>query len=132
MNILLSNLDLQLDSYSSFRLKPKFPNNRSLLSFQIKDLINHLIPQWKTFSIHALFDGPITQEILKIRISTDLEPNYIWTPSSSGLFSTSPAYRLINMQSSINDPLSPPNHFWKSSWKLNLNDRLKLFLWKIA
>jgi hypothetical protein len=36
------------------------------------------------------------------------------------------------MHSSITDPQSLPIHFWKSLWKLNLNDRLKLFLWKIA
>ena len=29
-------------------------------------------------------------------------------------------------------PVLFPPFFWKSIWKLNLNDRLKLFLWKIA
>ena len=62
----------------------------------------------------------------------DTEPTFIWTSASSGLFSTASTYRLINKHSSIDDPHSPPHHFWKSLWKFNLNDRLKLFLWKIS
>jgi hypothetical protein len=48
------------------------------------------------------------------------------------LFSTKSAHKLISSQRIVPTviPLSPSQ--WKLFWKLNLNDRLKLFLWKIA
>jgi hypothetical protein len=53
-------------------------------------------------------------------------------PPTNGLFSTKSAYRVISSQRTnlSLSPLAVAN--WKLLWKLNLNDRLKLFLWKIA
>jgi hypothetical protein len=53
-------------------------------------------------------------------------------PFANGLFSTKSAHKLISSQRShlSNFPLPAAN--WKKLWKLNLNDRLKLFLWKIV
>jgi hypothetical protein len=74
----------------------------------------------------------IIKEIQKIPISSKTSSEFIWTPSSNGLFSTSSAYRLISNPrvASSSAPLEP--HIWKLLWKLKLNARLKLFLWKIA
>jgi hypothetical protein len=70
--------------------------------------------QWKTSSIHALFDPFSAQEILKICISIDPEPNYIWTHSTFGHFSTSSTYHFITSTfSNFSFPVTP-NHFWKS------------------
>ncbi|XP_059432574.1 uncharacterized protein LOC132165893 [Corylus avellana] len=113
----------------SFKPMPKFPNNRNLPSLQIKDLINPFSCNWKFSSIHALFDPVSAHEILKIRISSDPETKYIWTPSTSGCFSTSSAYHFI---SDCFSNIDPSSICWKSLWKLNINDRLQLFLWKIA
>ena len=119
-------------SIPSFKPKSKFTFNQNLLALQIRDLIDPNLTNWKSSSIHALFDSTSAQEILKIRISTDLGSNYIWTPSTSGWLSTSSAYRFILDYNSNDASLSNSSQFWKSIWKLNLNDRLKLFLWKIA
>jgi hypothetical protein len=114
----------------SFKPHPKFPLNRNFPSLQIMDLINPDSLSWKVSSLHALFDSTSASEILKIRISTDPTPQFIWTPSTSGSFSTSSLYSLITASSPTSSSVSSP--FWKSIWKLNLNDRLRLFLWKIA
>jgi hypothetical protein len=96
------------------------------------DLIDPIRNSWKVSSIHALFDSLSAQEILKLRISTDPGSQYIWTPSTSGRFTTSLAYSLIIVFASNNSSSSVSSLFWKSIWKLNLNERLRLFLWKIA
>jgi hypothetical protein len=115
-----------------FKLGPKFPLNRNFPSLQIRDLIDPIRNCWKATSVNALFDSLSAQEILKLRISTVPESYYIWTPSSFGRFSTSSAYAFITAYASNTTSSSISSHFWKSIWKLNLNDRLRLFLWKIA
>jgi hypothetical protein len=74
----------------------------------------------------------LLKKFSKSRITMDPAINYIWVPSTTGNFSVSSAYRFIydymsNDASSSNFP-----QFWKAIWKLNLNDRLKIFIWKIA
>jgi hypothetical protein len=58
--------------------------------------------------------------------------NYIWTPSTSGRFTVSSAYRFISDLMSNNSSTSTSPQFWKAIWKLNLNDWLRIFIWKIA
>ena len=119
-------------SIPNFKLGPKFPLNKNLSSLQIRDLIDPIQNIWKASSIHALFDSFSTQEILKLQISTDPESTYIWTHSSSGNFSTSSAYTSLTAYASNATSSFFFSHFWKSIWKLNLYDWLRLFLWKIA
>lgn len=97
------------------------PNH--LFSFLILFIRVH--KHWNLSVIQSIFDRSSAEEILKIKISRDPGFNYIWTPSCSGRFSTNSAYL------SIND-LSDPDPLWKSLWKLRLNDRFRLFVWKIA
>jgi hypothetical protein len=95
-----------------FKPKPKFPLNRNFPSLQIMDLINPDSLSWKVSSIHALFDSTSASEILKLRISTDPSSQFIWTPSTSGTFSTSLVYSLITASSPTSS--SVPSPFWKS------------------
>jgi hypothetical protein len=74
----------RVPSIPSFKPRPKFHFNRNIPSLQIRDLIDPILNYWKAPFIHALFDSTSAQEILKIRISTNLDSNYIWTPSTSG------------------------------------------------
>jgi hypothetical protein len=51
-------------------------------------------------------------------------------PILSSLFSTKSAHHLLtSARSPIISPL--PTTTWKALWKLNLNHRLRLFLWKM-
>ena len=87
---------------------------------------------WKAPAINSLFDSILAQVILKTRILADTVPAYLWAPSTSGKFSVSSVYNFItdSHTNASSSPIRP--QFWKSIWKLNLNDRLRLFLWKIA
>jgi hypothetical protein len=119
-------------SLPSFRPLPKFPSNRNHRALLIQDLIDPALSSWKVPAITSLFDPISAQAILNTRISTDFAPAYFWTPSTSGKFSVSSAYSFIT-GSNTNTSISPIRpQFWNSIWKLNLNDRLRLFLWKIA
>ena len=115
-----------------FRPLPKFPSNRNFLALQIRDLIDHTHLSWKALALNSLFDPISVQEILRTRISTEIVPAYIWTPSTSGKFSLSSVYKFITDSSTNVSSFSIRPQFWNSIWKLNLNDRLKLFLSKIA
>jgi hypothetical protein len=94
----------------------------------VRDLIDPNLAIWKTSAIHNLFDSISAIEILKIRISDKIGTDYLWTPSTTGQFTVSSAYRFISEVSSNNAASSNSPQFWKSLWKLNLNDRLRLFL----
>jgi hypothetical protein len=88
--------------------------------------------QWNHPLLVYLFTTSCVKEILKIPISHNLSSSFLWTPSSNGLFSSSLAYRLISSPI-ISFNLSPlESRSWKDLWKLNLNAKLTLFLWKIA
>jgi hypothetical protein len=117
-------------SIPSFKPLPKFPFNRNIQALQIQDLIDPLLSHWIVLAIYSLFDSSLAREILKTRIFTAPNPSYLWTPSSSGRFSISSVYKFIIASSS--NPSSMTPQFWNSLWKLNLNDRLRLFIWKIA
>jgi hypothetical protein len=75
---------------------------------------------------------PVLGKFLKPFSLLSLKREHIWTPSTNGSFSSKSAYKLICSQrvSTASSPLSLSH--WKLLWKLNLNDTLKLFLWKIA
>jgi hypothetical protein len=111
--------------------RPKHPSNRNFQSLQILDLIDPILSCWKPAALFSLFDPFSAQEILKTGISSDPNPAYLWTASTSGQFSVSSAYNLI-IASNPMTSTSISSQFWNSLWNLNLNDILKLFLWKIA
>jgi hypothetical protein len=95
-------------------------------------LIDPTIASWNAHAIHNLFDKISAIEILKIRITMDFADNYIWTPSTAGNFSISSAYHFISDYMSNDASSSNFPQFWRAIWKLNLNNRLKIFIWKIA
>jgi hypothetical protein len=85
---------------------------------------------WKQNVLHFLFDPITTSKILKITIRPHSD-SLLWTPSTTSVFSTKSAHHLISFFSpSTPSPL--PKACWKALWKLKLNHRLKLFLWKMV
>lgn len=60
-------------------------------------------------------------------ISLSPSPSILWTPSTSGKFSTKSAHHLIQSLKHSIPPSPLSSHSWKALWKLNLNDRLKTF-----
>jgi hypothetical protein len=117
----------------SFLPQPKFPNNREFPVGFILDFIHASTTQWNLEALRSVFNEISVSEISKIRISLISQPRFLWTFSNSGKFSSKSAF--LQLKSSQDDlPVLPGINpdFWKKIWTLNLNDRLRLFLWKIA
>jgi hypothetical protein len=98
----------------------------------ISDLFIPGTSQWNTTKILSLFDDFSAQEIIKLHISFDVSPKYLWTPAQSGKYSIGSACLSILTRNHPDLIIPSSQSFWKKLWKLNLNDRLRLFLWKIA
>ena len=73
-------------------------------------------------------------EVLKTKFSPGSQNKFIWTPSTNGLFTTKSTHRMVSSQRTnlSYSPLAATNWKLLQKLKLNLNDRLKLFIWKIA
>ena len=115
-------MDSSLDSF--FTCFYSFP-------LSIRDLPS-LDYTWNIPFMLSIFDSSSIREILKLKVGPPFLPNFIWPLSTNGLFSTRSAFNQITFPR-VNSAFSPLNPLaWKKLWKLQLNDRLKLFLWKIA
>jgi len=92
------------------------------------DLINQSTNSWNFDILNLLFQPYAVAAILKIclRLSDD---SILWTPSSSGKFSTKSMHHHITSSRQVE--VSPlPTFTWKCLWKLKIHHRLRLFLWK--
>jgi hypothetical protein len=89
------------------------------------------VSHWNIPLLLSLFDPISISEILKINL-TSQQAKLIWTHSPKGDFTTKSAYHLISSHRYAPTDFPLTSTQWKIFWKINLNDRLKLFLWKIA
>ncbi|XP_059451030.1 uncharacterized protein LOC132181816 [Corylus avellana] len=126
----MKDVNLALISKLGWKLQS---NSDSLWVSQLK--VSNLInpnATWKIPLLLSLFTLHTVREIQKIFINPTPISDLLWNPSSSGHFSSKSAYRLIISPrvSSFSSPLV--SNTWKLLWKLKINARLKLFLWKIA
>lgn len=115
----------------SFGPAPRYPSHHVLPSLLISDLFHPDSLQWRSPLINSLFEEESAKAILELKISANHRASYIWTPSTSGRFTTNSAYLAI-IHNSLPDLSCHQSSVWKELWKLKLNDRLKLSLWKIA
>jgi hypothetical protein len=113
----------------NFLLAPRLPHLPHSHPFHIADLIYPPSMTWRLDLLYFLFSSATVVEILKIPIRSTVD-SCLWNPSSTSIFSTKSAHHLLS--SSSHHPPSPlPPSSWKSLWKLNINHRLKLLLWKM-
>jgi hypothetical protein len=108
---------------------PRLPNLPSSYPLHISDLIYYPSLTWRLNLLNFLFHSSTVTEILKVPIRLNND-TCLWTPSSNGTFSTKSVHHLLSSTSYHSPPPLPPSS-WKSLWKLNINHRLKLFLWKM-
>lgn len=86
---------------------------------------------WNISLLIELFPPEVVKEIRKITICLISKlSSLIWTPSSSGIFTTKSAYLTYNNHriSSTSQAIIFP---WKHLWKAKLHNRHKLLLWKL-
>jgi hypothetical protein len=113
-----------------FKPTARDPSFTDRFPLSVADLICPSTGYWNMHWICMLFTPATVLEILKIGIRL-ISDSIIWTPSSSGVFSTKSAHHLITSERIV--PISPlPSATWKALWKLKLNHRLRLLLWKMG
>jgi hypothetical protein len=118
-------------SLPSYRPSPCCPQSRYLPPLSIADLIIPGTRRWNKHLLFALFDPAFAIALSSLPISRVPSTSYLWTPSCSGRFSISSAYLSILHNDFIGSSPSPIS-IWKDIWKLQLTDRLRIFIWKIA
>jgi hypothetical protein len=119
-------------SLPSYRPSPRTPQQRNLPSLSISNLIVPGTRKWNVCLLYAIFDSISADAISRLPISQTRTSGYLWTPSTSGRFTTHSAYLAILNNDFSGASLHYPSSFWKDIWKLQLTDYLQLFLWKIA
>jgi hypothetical protein len=101
----------------------------ALYPLSIANLIHQSTSSWNLDILNLLFQPYVVAEILKIcpRLAED---SILWTPSSSGKFSTKSMHHHITSLRQVQvSPLSVST--WKGLWKLKIHHCLRLFLWKL-
>ena len=93
-------------------------------------LINETSHQWKESIIRQIFEPSSAEAILSIPLAArhGLD-KLIWVPNSKGLFAVKSAYKVANPQSSQS---TLPDQLWNRLWKINVPERIKMLLWRIA
>jgi hypothetical protein len=95
-----------------FKLAPRVESLLANYPLAVSDLISSSSRTWNLPLLRFLFLPSSVSEILKIKIRSTTEA-LLWTPSSTGVFSTKSAHHFLTSQRSpILSPLP------KSSWKL--------------
>jgi hypothetical protein len=127
------HLDFSLDSYPFTFYPYVLPTNHILLLLIIWLSLTFSFPPPPLGIPHFcffLFHPSTVIEILKI-VLFPLHDLVLWTHSTNDAFSTKSTHHLITSSIPVTpSPLSKSH--WKALWKLNLNHRLKLFLWKMV
>jgi hypothetical protein len=90
------------------------------------------VPHWNIPMLLSLFDTTSINEILSINVTTQTQTKLIWTYSPKSDFTTKSTHHLISNQRHAPTKFPLTSYQWMIFWKINLNDRLKLFLWKIG
>ncbi|XP_062177050.1 uncharacterized protein LOC133881987 [Alnus glutinosa] len=116
----------------SYRPSPRSPNSRYLHHLSISDLIMPGTRCWNKCLLLTLFDPISAMAVGRLPISDESQKVYLWIPSASGRFSTFSAYLSILNNDFTGSHLSPLSSFWRDIRKLQLTDRLRIFIWKIA
>ncbi|OVA00921.1 Reverse transcriptase zinc-binding domain [Macleaya cordata] len=102
--------------------------------FRVVDLFISQTRCWNAELIHSCFPPHEAKAILSIRLARDAcADKLIWTPTTSGVFSTKSAYKCLTQEVASTSFASCSHKFdWHSLWKVKgLAPRIQLFIWRI-
>ncbi|XP_026410439.1 uncharacterized protein LOC113305639 [Papaver somniferum] len=107
-------------------------NELHLSDYQwVDQLIDSNTTQWNIPLLRQLFTPNQVNSILTIPLQLDQPDKLIWPFTTSGIFTTSSAYKLLCEQHLTTDSslgLSP--QFWLRLWKFKIPYKLQMFMWK--
>lgn len=125
-------MDPWIPSLPSFVPKPK----NGLQRLNSASLVSHFIiassRSWDVNLLQNTFDYLSINSIRQLHLPpAGTSDKMVWTPDMHGFFTVKSAYRQLSFnQSSILG--SGPSINWKKLWRLNMHERLKVLLWKVA
>lgn len=98
----------------------------------VADVFDFNIGDWNYPLLLSLFPSSTVDAIRQLpKLNERHEDKLIWTLDDKGVFSVKSVYSSLNVWED-NRPSSFPEKDWKHLWKLEIQDRLKVFLWKCA
>ena len=108
------------------------PLPNTLLETRVSSLIDADRRGWKTEVIQEMFLPSEASVIMGIPLSIrNTEDRVIWAYTSSGVYSTSSAYKLLSTRDSPGSSnQEPQRRFWKAIWELRVPHKIKHFVWR--
>ncbi|KAF7831415.1 uncharacterized protein G2W53_013748 [Senna tora] len=101
------------------------------------ELLNAEGTEWDTGKLEAVFNMEICRKIRCIPLRRPHQQDtWFWKGEASGSFSVKSCYKLAMKEVWEQQNIVPdlfctvPMSFWKSIWKMPLNSRYKVFLWR--
>jgi ribonuclease HI len=100
-------------------------------NMKVSELIDHDIGKWNVTLIQQLFNTWDAAEILKIPLNLlHEEDEQIWRLSRKGIYSVRSAYHHL-IESVIDNNHLKVDGNWKRLWRLNVPNKVKIFLWRV-
>lgn len=98
----------------------------------VSDLVRPREREWNMELLRYFFENVSVEEILRMQVpNPTLEDTWIWTKEKSRLYSVKPMV-LVEQSRTASERTILYGATWGRLWKLKLQDRLKLLLWKVA
>ncbi|MBA0558124.1 hypothetical protein Golob_015156 [Gossypium lobatum] len=84
--------------------------------------------QWKENVIREEFSNDEADGILKIPLmKLDIEDKLVWNGNNNGIYSVGSGYRSLIQEE---NELGPHKFIWKSNWKANVSNKIRVFAWR--
>jgi hypothetical protein len=97
---------------------------------KVEDLINHSDRQWDIHLVQQLFNQHDAAAILQIPLQLKTEEDVpLWRLSKNGNYTVRSAYYHLMKVIIDNNHLKEEGN-WKKLWKLNIPNKVKIFLWR--
>jgi len=114
------------------------PRRGSLLQ-KVADLINPVSGLWDEVLVRDIFWEEDANIILAMPLYEGMDDWPAWHPDPKGFFSVKSAYALgtrirdnINCVDASTSNSMPTSHEWKKIWKMNVANKVKVFVWQLA
>ena len=100
-------------------------------NMKVSDLTDHNTGIWNHEVIYQTFNARDSSEILKLPLNLTQSPDVpIWNLSKNGIYSVRSAYFHLMEVIIDNNHLKVEGH-WQRLWKLQVPNKIKIFLWRV-
>ncbi|KAF5469211.1 hypothetical protein F2P56_013300, partial [Juglans regia] len=144
-DFILSSVSIQINNGTATRVwsdpwlpslhppipSPQIPGTYHYPDLRVAELTLENPRRWNMLLLNTLFSSKTIAAIQRIRLSQyqfhNIHDQPKWKHHSSGKYSVKSAYAAFILHTNTTEP----DIIWKKLWAVKLQDRLKLFLWKV-